>query len=209
MNLWPVESIKHLGIWEHFIINWSINCKKSVERPNMKWLIKTMMCRCGPIKKKLTFYLVLLFCVWDDVAATEWLFTHADVLTCIYFSFILQCKSYLLCMFTNLHLPFTYSSPYSCLICPITTCRGYSPVFLRDDYNLSSLLIFPVASSCIILTNCSELTPAPYTVFSLSIPEASRIYRWSVHPYHAASLYKSLAFVVCALEEKAVLQIHY
>lgn len=68
---------------------------------------------------------------------------------------------------------------------------------------------FSVASSLIILTNCSELS---YRVFSLSLPEASGFtdgvcvcVRVLIRP----SLYKSFLFVVRALEGKATLQMHY
>lgn len=68
---------------------------------------------------------------------------------------------------------------------------------------------FSVASSLIILTNCSELS---YRVSSLSLPEA-----WGftdgvcvcVRVLIGPSLYKSFLFVVRALEGKATLQMHY
>lgn len=59
---------------------------------------------------------------------------------------------------------------------------------------------FPVALSCIILTNCSELTSAPYTVFSLSVPEASGFTEsvcLCVHPYLAPLCMNHCACGLC------------
>ena len=134
-----------------------------------------------------------------DVTVYACLFTH------VHFYLIAERTNCLLRMFTKSPFALLLFISYSSLIYPFTTCCHcrYRP--LSPSGMTTTNLVYwylAVASSCIILTNCSELS---YTVFSLSVPGARGFtdgVRVCVRILIWLSLYKSFLLVVGALEEK-------
>lgn len=83
----------------------------------------------------------------------------------------IHAKKCLLCMFTK--NPVCPSLTYLLLLFDLShyylRLLAWFPPSGMTRTNLA-YWYFPVASSCIILTNCSELTPAPYTVYQSPRP---------------------------------------
>lgn len=150
------------------------------------WQTLNLFSACGSSSAKPCFIMqntshflsTLYCCYWYD-----WLHTH------IYSStYLLHICVQKLCMFPN--------APFDLLLFMLLFFFDLSHYYLLLQPNslpgmTKTNLVYwylPVALSCIILTNCSELTSAPYTVFSLPVPEASGFTDCvclCVHPYLA------------------------